>query len=1533
MKNRLKLFLGGKPADFGGESLVLFNYTQDELSNPTIVENSYSQNVTLPATPANNGIFEHFIRSDHRATAGGFNPLARMPFVLMNDKSERVESGYAKLTKVARRGGDIVSYDVSLFGGLGSFFYALSYNEDGDALTLADLTYKTPAGTDLTADSVIAYRPLSISHAFAVLGNDTETDEYTVVNFAPMYNGLPEDFDADRTMVKPYVYSDIQDGYRVEGVSYIPKTQDLSYIVKMANKHTDWEMSEMRCYLLRPVLNVKKAVEAIARYAASLGFTLNIDADWDKSSNKYYRQSWYTLGMSPKECREDGEATLGQLLTGTPSPAQFLIGVAKTFGLCFTTDGSTVTMLTRNTFFGQTREAINLSKRIDLSRSYDVTPLFADTKYYDFSVENVGEYAKLYRDANRGREYGSQRVNTGYEFSKSAKNLLRDYPFKGAVDRTEDSALFIRACEDVDGDPLFPVMQTEECKARLYKYGDFDSAKEISIPFIVADKIVWDADADGMDWIPRIQMHDAENKAADGSGVFCFFVYKTASPQRTVGGVTYSAKKYYLTDWNSARVALNEGKDCWDSRQMGLYLTQIPIFRRNLQELDGANRASWHFSSDNVGIYLRGWDAYITDRYNADTRVLSCYVDISGLVVGEGLLRRFWWYDNAMWVLNRISNADLASREPVQCEFIKVQDTAAYTDGQDFTADAGTQYYLRLSASSFAFAAGGETKTLGITSNDTWTITGLPAWLTVTITSGTGNGSVNLVAAANSGSARSATIAIVGAHAGTEYVTVGQATGQVYGLSLAQSSLGIDSDDTDSHSIRIYKTGIVGTPSVANSNPAYFDAEVSGDYLVVSALEDNFGSARSATITISLAGYSATLNVTQYGVSASISTNLSSQTIGGGSQNITGLRASSSYAPDYVSVSSNRSWCRVVHDGGQNPYNFHLVIDANGTGSARSATITISTDDSGLSITRTITQSAVAAVLTTDFEDIEDDYAAHNYTGFTASSNYAADGITVTSDKSWAVVTKSGSNPASFSVAVSENSGSARTATITIETTVTGLSRTFTIVQNGRTYSIVLSPTTLEWAGNETQTKYIGVTTDAPSLSLSGMGDNFTAIYQSSQNRIAVTPVGQLLSGSTKTANLSASYGGTSAVATLRQTAFTASLTTTLVANSNVPQAGAQYDATAESTLASDSLSVSADQDWMHVETEGDNPVSFSLTFDENPTTSTRSGIVTITADVSGKTVTRAFTQARKINAVSIEPTSATFPAVGGSTYFDVTANCPYLVEVEAGHGWCTIVKSGDRVTVTAIANGTYSDRNATVYVRWTTSNGQAVYESFHVLQAGLSVTPISIEYTGNPIAATGGYLSVQVTADGDWSINSAPAWISRMEYQRAGDWVEFGREQIVSGGRPVRIWAGSNVSAQAVQREGSIVFADDYGNTATARIVQNEAHPAMQFSIVPLQVAIENWSGAYDTITLISPNAWEVESIVYKPYEGEDAPEDGSRLLTVTPMDGPMTTTVGRTVTLERVTEQEDESWIIQITFVSGSDRQTVDVFPNDVP
>ena len=294
MRRKISLYIDGRLADLDEQSFILFNYTMDDLSNPTIVKNSFSQQISLPGTPGNNAIFGDAYRLDRKvdynegASGAGFNPSKKTDFAIYNELGEIVESGYCKLDSVVRKGVN-VTYKVSLYGGLGSFLYSLSYSEDGRKLTLADLDYLgngDPAELDFTINAT------AVTNAWLRLAGDTSVEEmWDVINFAPAYNGYPDNFSADKGILS-LPGAGLPDN--VGGYS----SKSGYGLVNLANKMDEWAVKDLRSYLQRPILSMVAFWNAICNPDNNGGYSVDIDSFNDFFKFAYY-DLWLTLPTIP----------------------------------------------------------------------------------------------------------------------------------------------------------------------------------------------------------------------------------------------------------------------------------------------------------------------------------------------------------------------------------------------------------------------------------------------------------------------------------------------------------------------------------------------------------------------------------------------------------------------------------------------------------------------------------------------------------------------------------------------------------------------------------------------------------------------------------------------------------------------------------------------------------------------------------------------------------------------------------------------------------------------------------------------------------------------------------------------------------------------------------------------------------------------------------------------------------------------------------------------------------------------------------
>lgn len=942
MRRKIRLYIGDAEADLSTDSLVQMNYKADDLNNPAIVKNSYSQQVTLPSTRNNDAIFGMMFRADRRTTAGSggtgpaFSPLVRTPFSIYDEAGELLESGYVKLDSVTDKNGR-VSYGVTLYGGLGSLFYTLSYDDEGNELTLADL----PLLSDDPEDKIeFTINKETVAEAWAALRAGT-AGPWQVVNFAPAYNGLPEgDFSADVGVGNPANAGGVV-RYQEGGNYYRPINNNALY--DLGEEFTEWQTKDLRSYLQRPVFSVKGMIAAIGRYAASKGFTLNLDDRFFNSANEAYEKAWVTLpllttyeqdgesgewtvsgsastaevqpvvygpgisaymppyntrpdamvtvtvkpklyfsvsmgsttpyidtylnvdifsrvkdtlgiilfeqlqllnendnivssspmqvyssyslfdGMDGKtlmnmslmpgadksrganlvicgkldtistsfslgyaipeaylqeltassigvyravvkvwvrrisyvreyngnvekttfslsfdngpvvvaqlekggilgypkminaisykvtaengqltyevdaQLHSDSKITQSILLSDTMTPADFLLSYSKTFGLSYTYDkgSKTVSLLTRNSLY--TPEVVDIEDRIDRSKDIKTTPLVSESKWLSFaSGEAEGDFVEFYRK-KYGREYGDQKVNTGYDFNADTNDVLESVEFTGGAEVLEKSIYYNNITSGPTG-PLGLNGRTRICSTflngaasyKLYLNGsDKDNSVDLEgiTPDATATITPFNVPLPAYDIIPKLQCHTDDGSATDGKGILLFLRGSIADDE--AAATAYA--RFIITDDSSAMYDLNGGP-CWELSN-GIAASDMPIFGRHwlngneiVQTMDFGIPAEIDIPNLSVNseaaIYTRYWQNYIEDMYNVDTRICSAYVDFRGIQVSDEMLRKFFFFDGAIWRLNGISNYSLTTVGTTQCEFVKVMDMKAYTEGQ-----------------------------------------------------------------------------------------------------------------------------------------------------------------------------------------------------------------------------------------------------------------------------------------------------------------------------------------------------------------------------------------------------------------------------------------------------------------------------------------------------------------------------------------------------------------------------------------------------------------------------------------------------------------------------------------------------------------------------------------------------------------------------------------------------------------------------------------------------------------------------------
>lgn len=339
MKQNVELYINGKRVDFSTTPDVFYTYKVTDLTNPTAIKNSYSKSITIPGTPSNNDLFGHIWNVERTQSEVNFNASKKAEFQLFVN-GNLYESGYVRLYEATITDKQIY-YSITLYGGLGDFFYNLTYDENGNELNLNNLRFRLN-DSSVNSENEFDFNISKETVYDAWIGSSptATTGLWKYINFAPCYNGIPEDFDADKVLINfegsPLPETWVDEEAKPEDPSIYVSKAGYS-IGEIVEDLDEWATRDLRSYLQRPVIRVKEIINAICAPENNGGYQVELDSDFFNSNNPYYEDSWLTLPMmkdlqydETSEVYSDATLMCGDALVqenyDTYAPLSFAVG-------------------------------------------------------------------------------------------------------------------------------------------------------------------------------------------------------------------------------------------------------------------------------------------------------------------------------------------------------------------------------------------------------------------------------------------------------------------------------------------------------------------------------------------------------------------------------------------------------------------------------------------------------------------------------------------------------------------------------------------------------------------------------------------------------------------------------------------------------------------------------------------------------------------------------------------------------------------------------------------------------------------------------------------------------------------------------------------------------------------------------------------------------------------------------------------------------------------------------------------------------
>lgn len=1069
--------------------------------------------------------------------------------------------------------------------------------------------------------------------------------------------------------------------------------------------------------------------------------------------------------------RSGDHISKGDLLNFDGTPCDYLLSYCKLFNLFLSKDTyeKKIYIRTRDSFYNG--GTIDLDQFIDRSKEIKVSPLAMESRWYDFAYpeeEQCGA-AELY-DFNYGVEYGKNKVQTTYEFDSAAKNLFDDNIYQNAVEVQESSKYYtLRTVRfnpraSYGGLKTVPTFLYNSIDYKLFGESVDDTLSSCAILPPTGYTQTGYTSANGKeDWLPKLQLNN-ENDPIDGTNVLCFYGgFKTAPYIGTQQVI------YYLTDDVAEMFMVNGETPCWlwtkgeknGNQQIAKGMTKLPVFSRMLYDYERGQKTiqyTWDFGRvrntyvpvknyfDKSTIYERWWADYIADLYDANTRVVECYVKMEGKVVGDWLRAMYWW-DNCYWVLTEINDYNITSYATTRCKFVKVNDIANYTSG--ITPPTAVTPTATLVPSTYMIPASGGTITATVKTSDggAWHIE-YPSYVHPSQVAGTGDTTITLRFDSNPNpDGRDFDI--------RAYRTVGTSTHfWQEGTESVDKQISVSgnraifnySAQTNSNITISYRNRETDTVTISTDADWLTASQLSWNgesAALILTIEENTGTTvRSATVSISGSSLSTSLTIDQLPETITISNN-------GGS-------VTENFINPFTIASVNGYWANIRTSGNS----ITVSAEANTGDTTRYQTVNIVEQGNSLttSASTQIVQAGGGGSLTVSPTAITADYTGGDkIMTVNATGNWSA-----TSKPDWVTLSQStgSSGQSTIIVTFAENTGdSARTGSITItdrtRTATVNLTQDYHIVQNYLTSSP--SAITYDYAGGN---NYVNINSSGE-WTVTSKPDWITLTMDSGVSGTTILGISASTNTSTesgRTGNVVLSNGSTTLSIPVSQPAKV------IQRRINVTPDSLYFDFTGNTkyiTVASEenNWSVVSKPDWIVLsQTTGQTGYSMvSVTAPENTGSTTKTGQIIFTDGNFNVTVSVGQPASSTTKSLAIVPNLIYVENSGGTPILEIhygNRNGDDVV-VSSDQSWCS-----GRVTewngdvgylVLNVANyGVNMERIATITVT-------------SVLEPGLSATAtvrqkelpyVTLNPTFIEFEQTGGTASIILKSNTNWIID-----------------------------------------------------------------------------------------------------------------------------------------------------------------------------------
>lgn len=412
------------------------------------------------------------------------------------------------------------------------------------------------------------------------------------------------------------------------------------------------------------------------------------------------------------------------LFQNSMSPLDYLLTFCKMLNLKFLYEHNTNTIKIVESINYYTGEVIDISDKIDRSKQIDIVPNFWDSKIYKYQLPSNETYIEKIANKKSKQEYGALYYNTQNQNLTGTTDVCEDWCFNTFGDFTMSSVYFENYMGKVtnSGSSIVPqegsaILKGNNITLKLFKDYEFAS-----------DDVErnWNKYTRYADPISKICQFSDDNESVDSSNLFAFLntcIYFTNPGQ---GVCVYdnlpimfelNETPCHIEHYGTANYSNTSGyNSVYADYETTLYYVEryVPYFSPYMFATTQSASGKWNLSTGRIiyngnklvteahGListqfiaptynanknividetkYLFDWawkNNYI-DWFDKNNKMVELSVFLDPTKTLNEMMQDFYYFDNAIWLLNEVKDLHIGKTAPSKCSFIKVKDIDNY---------------------------------------------------------------------------------------------------------------------------------------------------------------------------------------------------------------------------------------------------------------------------------------------------------------------------------------------------------------------------------------------------------------------------------------------------------------------------------------------------------------------------------------------------------------------------------------------------------------------------------------------------------------------------------------------------------------------------------------------------------------------------------------------------------------------------------------------------------------------------------------